>query len=55
VYPKPPLAFRRWLAQTGEKGPLDLPVQRAKLEKFVGKEIDVTWDYDALVPDSGVL
>ncbi len=31
------------------------PVQRAKLEKFVGKEIDVTWDYDALVPDSGVL
>jgi hypothetical protein len=31
------------------------PEQRAKLEKFVGKEIDVTWDYDALVPDDGVL
>ncbi|MGA2067600.1 MAG: hypothetical protein ABSG86_21720 [Thermoguttaceae bacterium] len=31
------------------------PEQRAKLEKFVGKEIEVTWDYDALVPDDAVL
>jgi hypothetical protein len=31
------------------------PEQRAKLEKLVGKEIEVTWDYDALVPDDGVL
>ena len=30
------------------------PEQRAKLDKFVGKEIGVTWDYDVLVPDDGV-
>lgn len=29
------------------------PEQRAKLEKYVGKEIEVTWDYDALLPDDG--
>jgi Spy/CpxP family protein refolding chaperone len=27
------------------------PEQRAKLEKFVGKKIEVTWDYEALVPE----
>jgi hypothetical protein len=27
------------------------PEQRAKLEKLVGKEIDVTWGYDALIPE----
>ena len=30
------------------------PEQRVKLEKFTGKEIEVTWDYDALVPDDGM-
>ena len=27
------------------------PEQRAKLEKSVGKEIEVTWDYDVLIPE----
>ncbi len=30
------------------------PQQRSKLEKFVGKEIEVKWDYEALAPDNGL-
>jgi hypothetical protein len=30
------------------------PDQRTKLEKFVGKAIEVTWDYEALAPDDVV-
>jgi Spy/CpxP family protein refolding chaperone len=30
------------------------PKQRAKLDKLVGRKIEVTWDYDALVPDDVV-
>jgi hypothetical protein len=31
------------------------PEQRVKLEKFLGKEIAVTWDYDELIPDDGFI
>jgi hypothetical protein len=30
------------------------PEQRAKLDELVGKEIEVTWDYEALIPDDGM-
>ncbi len=29
------------------------PEQRAKLEKLQGKKIEVTWPYDALMPEDG--
>jgi len=31
------------------------PEQQAKLEKLVGKHVEVTWDYDDLVPSDGVV
>jgi hypothetical protein len=48
---------RKWDKAQAEANKLAIdvltPEQRAKLETLVGRKVEVTWDYEALVPDYG--